>query len=140
MLFSWNIVCYFADDQSASQECTTLNGALCILPFRYNGDLFETCVPNPGTTDYWCATAVGSNEEFFNIPGTWGTCGPNCPTSKSEITATIDSSFEKNSSPKDTIEFQSKEVAWRRKFYHMIIISYHWIYTVTKKYLPVSWW
>ena len=109
--------CFFADNSNASQACSTVNGTLCILPFRYNGNLFDTCQPYPGTAEHWCATVVSNDSEFVNSPGNWGICEPACPIVASQNLGKVYSSFEKIDSPKDSIEFQSKDVAWSRKFY-----------------------
>ena len=86
------------------------------MPFRYNGNLFETCQPYPGITEYWCATTVDNDLEFLNGPNNWGICDQACPIPTSDIASKTSLPSETIDSPKGTIEFQSKDVAWQCKF------------------------
>ena len=89
--------------------CTTKNGYACILPFYHNGNLFETCLPYPGGTKYWCATVVGNDSEFLDGPTNWDICDSTCPTPTSQNFTKVYSSLKKIDLPKDSIEFRKKD-------------------------------
>ena len=84
-------------------------------------------MPYPDEATHWCATAVGKNLEFIVGSKNWGICGPTCPLPTRENTASL--SFEKSILSKDIIEFETKEKAWRCKYYFildkLLIVSNH---------------
>ena len=55
----------------------------CVLPFRYNGKLYNGCPPDPDVDgEYWCSTKV--KRDGTHVLGNYGLCNSECPKEEAE--------------------------------------------------------
>ena len=66
--------------------CKTIKGAdantVCILPFRYKGQTYDTCTlkdADKTNNEAWCSTKVDTSGKHVTGKGKWGNCGQGCP-------------------------------------------------------------
>jgi len=71
---------------SGGKSCLTTNdgpqkNALCILPFKFEGKLKNTCINDQDPDGrFWCTTKVDKDLNHIGGQGNWGYCGSSCPS------------------------------------------------------------
>ena len=63
-------------DQMYKLQFTTIEKAPCIFPFKYKGEIYNTCIKD-GYEEFWCATDVDDNSLELKH---YGYCYEGCPT------------------------------------------------------------
>ena len=66
--------------------CKTVDEKPCIFPFMHRGKEVNNCISGIRRRQPWCPTEVDSNG--VPVPGKWGTCDDQCPTSTTATTTT----------------------------------------------------
>ena len=62
------------------RSCRGVDGSQCFFPFDYYGTVYYACIKEEDDfIDPWCATSVGSNNEY---EGNWEECNSDCPVCK----------------------------------------------------------
>jgi hypothetical protein len=63
-------------------DCLTEDGAKCILPFTFSGEVKTGCVKGWLDIKPWCATKLDSDGNFIRFDNSaWGYCNQSCPKS-----------------------------------------------------------
>ena len=60
-----------------SDVCKTIEGQVCIFPFKYGDNLYQSCTDVDDSRP-WCATLVDENREQLG----YSYCEPQCEGSK----------------------------------------------------------
>ena len=67
-------------------QCKTVNGTSCVLPFMFRGKEVVNCIIGVKRRQPWCPTEVDS--DLAPIPGRWGYCDDQCPTEGTDVVGT----------------------------------------------------
>jgi len=103
-----------ADEQK--EDCLTMSGSACIFPFRFRGQVYNSCTVTGDTAGKaWCSTKTDQHGNHVSSGGHWGYCKPQldtCYTAAKQKTTISSTKDEATSNPKDKCANYSKNTCY----------------------------